>query len=105
MKSFILILFIVGSIFLTIGYMENYKKCPLPKIEYRYIPRNFYEEQITDSNLKNLYSDMFNKADTWSKYPLGNEDNGAFDPKNFKNFIQEYGNNISVHEEEYDDDE
>ena len=69
MKSLILIFFIIGVIFITKGYMENFSKCPLPKIEYRYVPRNFYEEQITESNLKNTYSDMFNKADAWSKYP------------------------------------
>ena len=42
MKSLILLLFITGLVFVIIGYMENYKNCPLPKIEYRYIPRNFY---------------------------------------------------------------
>ena len=68
MKSLILIIFIVGLVFVVIGYTENYKKCPLPKIEYRYIPRNFYEEQVTEHNLKNMYSDMFNKPDTWQNY-------------------------------------
>tara|TARA_B100001989_G_scaffold209689_1_gene158813 strand:+ start:475 stop:729 length:255 start_codon:yes stop_codon:yes gene_type:complete len=73
MKSIILILFIIGSIFVITGYMENYKKCPLPKIEYRYIPRNFYEEQISETNVKNIYSDMFNKSDSWNQYPYGEE--------------------------------
>ncbi len=92
MKSIILILFIIGAILITIGYMENYKKCPLPKIEYRYIPRSFYEEQISSVNLKNLYSDMFNEPDTWSKYPLGSVDNNQkFNPINYSNFVQEYG--------------
>ena len=68
MKSIILILLIVGLLLMVKGYTENYKNCPLPKIEYRYIPRNFYEEQITENNLKSLYSDMFNKSDTWGKY-------------------------------------
>jgi len=71
MKSFILILFIIGLCLMILGYTENYKNCPLPKIEYRYIPRNFYEEQITDNNLKSLYSDMFNKQEAWGKYPMG----------------------------------
>ena len=74
MKSIILILLIVGLLLMVKGYTENYKNCPLPKIEYRYIPRNFYEEQITENNLKSLYSDMFNKSSTWSKYPVGNTD-------------------------------
>ena len=51
----IICLLLIGLIFLIIGYMERYKKCPLPKIEYRYIPRNFYEEQVTENNLKNTF--------------------------------------------------
>ncbi len=70
------------------GYTENYKNCPLPKIEYRYIPRNFYEEQITENNLKSLYSDMFNKPDTWSKYPVGDADVSS-KVNNSSNFINE----------------
>ena len=31
MKSLILLLFIAGLMFIIIGYMENYKNCPLPK--------------------------------------------------------------------------
>ncbi len=84
MKSFILILFIIGLCLMILGYTENYKNCPLPKIEYRYIPRNFYEEQIADSNLKNLYSDMFNKQEAWSRYPIGDlSDNGVTNTSNF----------------------
>ena len=74
MKSFILIFFIIGVIMIVTGYNEHYKNCPEPIIEYRYIPRSFYDEQVSDVNLKNLYSDMFNKSSTWSKYPVGNTD-------------------------------
>ena len=88
MKSIILILLIVGLMLMVKGYTENYKNCPLPKIEYRYIPRNFYEEQITENNLKSLYSDMFNKPDTWSKYPVGDAD-VASKVNNSSNFINE----------------
>lgn len=101
MKSLILLLFITGLVFVIIGYMETYKKCPLPKIEYRYIPRNFYEEQVTEYNLKNTYSDMFNKSDTWAKYPLGNVDENSID--NNANFIKEY-NKLDVDEADYDSD-
>ena len=88
MKSIILILFMTGAILITIGYMENYKKCPLPKIEYRYIPRNFYEEQNSQVNLKSLYSNIFDKSSTWSRYPLGDIDMSG--KNNMKNFIDDY---------------
>lgn len=94
MKSIIFILFIIGIVMITVGYMENYKKCPLPKIEYRYIPRSFYEEQVSSVNLKNLYSDMFNEPDSWSKYPLASISSlNTFNTSNYSNFLQEYNTN------------
>ena len=88
MRSFILFLFVLGVIFIAIGYTESYKNCPLPKIEYRYVPRSFYEEQVSGSNLTQLYSDMFNERDMWSTYPLGFiENNASLSQKQLKNFI------------------
>ena len=85
MKSLILIFFIIGVVMITKGYMENYSKCPLPTIECRYIPRNFYEEQITETNVKNTYSDMFNKScrTAWSKYPNNIDDTSNTNNSNF----------------------
>ena len=86
MKSFVLILFIIGLIFIAVGYTENYKNCPSPKIEYRFIPRSFYEEQISSTNLKSLYSDIFNEPSTWSAYPFSNKQD-IFNDKNYSNFV------------------
>ena len=86
MKSFILILFIIGLIFLFTGYTEKQQHCPNKKIEYRYIPRSFYEEQVTSTNLKNLYSDIFDKPSIWSAYPF-NTNERKFNSKNYNNFI------------------
>ena len=72
---------------MTIGYMENYNKCPPTKIEYRYIPRSFYEEQVSSINLKNFYSDLFNEPDTWASYPF-NEKIGTYNKKNYNNFVE-----------------
>ena len=41
-----------------------------------------------DVNLKNLYSDMFNKSDSWSKYPMGDAD-VISKVDNNQNFIDE----------------
>jgi hypothetical protein len=89
MRTIIFTFFIVAIIFIVIGYFENYKDCPLPKIEYRYVPRSFYEEQVSGMNLKNLYSDIFNDPEIWSSYPLGMvENNASLSKTQFKNFIQ-----------------
>ena len=100
MKSLILILLVVGLILITTGYTRNHKNCPPTKIEYRYIPRNFYEEQVTETKLTNTYSDMFNKADTWSRYPVGNVDTG--NDNNLDNLIDKY-DQPDLDLESYDD--
>ena len=73
MKSIIIIMFIIGLLLLVSGYIEKKNNCPAPKIEYRYIPRSFYEEQISSNDLKKTYSDMFNEPSTWSTYPFNNK--------------------------------
>ena len=88
MKSIVFIIFIIGIIFITIGYTQNYNKCPPPQIEYRYIPRSFYEEQITSMNLKNFYSDVFNQPSTWSTYPFNNK-SAMYNKNNYSNFIED----------------
>ena len=89
MKSIILLMFIVGLVSITIGYVQNYRNCPPPQIEYRYIPRNFYEEQVSTQNLKNFYSDMFNAPSVWDMYPLKINTAQNFDARNYGNFINE----------------
>jgi hypothetical protein len=87
MKSLVIILFIIGLLFIFVGYYNKQKNCPNPKIEYRYIPRSFYEEQITSSDLKNHYSEMFDKQSIWSSYPF-NTSITNFNNKNYDNFVE-----------------
>ena len=82
-----LLTFIIGLIFIVIGYLENYKKCPPPKIEYRYVPRSFYEEQVSSINLRKHYSNIFDEPSTWSTYPF-NDKLGAYNTKNYGNFVE-----------------
>lgn len=64
MKSLSFLILVIGIVFTTIGYMEmkienNNKKL----IEYRFIPRNVYDEQFNPQNLKQSFSDMFEKLE------------------------------------------
>lgn len=75
MKSFLILLFIIGFYMIIVGYMKNYQKCPEPTIEYRYVPRTFYEEQMQPNNIFQTFGAMFQDRDTWSTYPLTSVDN------------------------------
>ena len=63
MKSIILLLLVLGVMMITTGYhqkmQDNFKQEKI--IEYRYIPRSLFEEQIETVNLQQSFSDMFKK--------------------------------------------
>lgn len=59
MRVVALSLLLMGIVFITIGYTKMSFKCPNPRVEYRYIPRQVYEEQLYDQNLMGKFRDMF----------------------------------------------
>jgi len=61
-RTIALILLLAGIILVTIGYTKLSFKCPnAGKIEYRYIPRQIYEEQIYDQNILSKFGTMFDQ--------------------------------------------
>jgi hypothetical protein len=72
MKSIIVILSFVGIIAIVIGYINQIKQCPPPKVEYRYIPRTFEDEQNDPVKVSKIFRDMFEKPTPWlDGYRLG----------------------------------
>lgn len=68
MKSIILFLFFLGVMFLIHGiYDQKYKSLKDNiRVEYRFIPRTFYEEQLQENpNVANTYKNMFQKESPW----------------------------------------
>jgi len=68
MNSLVLLLFLIGVILITIGYTKSNLKCPPSKIQYRFIPRSFYEEQLSRDNVSSTFQSMFNESSPWYKY-------------------------------------
>ena len=88
MKSLLILLLYIGISMIIIGYMKNYQKCAEPKIEYRYVPRTFFEEQISPTNLMKSFSGMFNEDSTWLSYPFNNTSGKELsNTQNYTNFI------------------
>jgi hypothetical protein len=65
MKSIVMLFFVIGIIMLSIGYqrkiLTNTKTRTV--VEYRYIPRSIYDEQLSPINLQSTFHDMFKKED------------------------------------------
>ena len=67
MKSLVIILTFMGIIFIVVGYINQLKKCPPPKIEYRYIPRTFQQEQENPVKISEIFHTMFAEPSPWIK--------------------------------------
>ena len=65
----------------VVGYTKEISKNENVKIEYRYIPRNQYEEQMSDeNNVSSIFSNMFRNKSTWSSYPFNSNDDDKNKP-------------------------
>jgi len=63
MKSFVMLFFVVGIVMLSLGYQKKILTNTETKkvIEYRYIPRSIYDEQLAPYDLQQTFHDMFKK--------------------------------------------
>lgn len=69
MKSIVMLFFVVGIVMLSIGYQRKILTNTKTKtiVEYRYIPRSIYEEQLSPINLLDTFHNMFSKGDVFLK--------------------------------------
>lgn len=65
MRAFITLLAFVGLLMLAVGYINQTKQCPAPRIEYRYLPRTFEEEQDNPVKVSQIFRHMFEAETPW----------------------------------------
>ena len=67
MKSIILVLLMIGIIMIGVGYVKSNMQCPPSRIEYRYVPKSFNEEQQVHTPIMEMsgMSAMFGAEDPW----------------------------------------
>jgi hypothetical protein len=65
MKSIIILITFVGIVAVVIGYINQIQQCPPPRVEYRYIPRTFEDEQNDPVKVTKLFKDMFESPSVW----------------------------------------
>jgi hypothetical protein len=70
MKSFVILFFVIGIVMLAIGYQRKIITNTKTKtvVEYRFIPRSLYDEQMSPHNLEQNFTDMFSKQDIFFRY-------------------------------------
>lgn len=73
MSSFINLIIITGVILITIRLTIDMNKCPEPKIEYRFVPRTFKEQQESPVKVSDIFSTMFERPTPFIQRAIGNE--------------------------------
>lgn len=71
MKSLVLLLFVIGVIMLTTGYQKQLlKSYEIEKqVEYRFIPRSIYEEQLGQPTVTKSFAEMFERKPVFMTSP------------------------------------
>ena len=72
------LLLLVGVVFVVNGIVKERSKVPPAKVEYRFVPRTFREEQEAPVKVSQIFEDMFTRPTPWPT--------GSFDD-NQTNFI------------------
>ena len=59
MQLTLFVILFAGAVIVLIGYVKSQKYCPPPKIEYRFVPRTFVEEQQAPVPVTDIFASMF----------------------------------------------
>lgn len=67
MRSIILFLFFIGIFMIChVIYEQKYDSLKSnTRVEYRFIPRTYYEEQLSNNDVSGKMANMFNKSEPW----------------------------------------
>jgi len=65
MKSLVILILIIGICMVVIGYNKSNQICPANRVEFRYIPRTFEQEQDTPIPVLSVFGKMFQDEDAW----------------------------------------
>ncbi len=64
-KTFVLILFILGIIFITSSVSQTMGEKTVERVIYKYIPRTLEEEENDQAYPSEIFSAMFTQPSTW----------------------------------------
>jgi hypothetical protein len=75
MKLLIFVILVMGVFLITYGIYEEKLRIAKEKVkvEYRFIPRSYYEEQLFDSNFGKKLAPLFEEDSQWYERNVGRE--------------------------------
>lgn len=75
MKAVMFFFFVVGMILFIHGiYQQKFDALKdNVRIEYRFIPRTYYEEQLANASVASNFKNMFNRSSPWFERTVSGE--------------------------------
>lgn len=71
MNLFLVFLLFVALVLMVVGYIKATHQCPPRRVEYRYVPRTFVEEQEDPTPVTDIFAKMFYSAQPWISHEAG----------------------------------
>jgi hypothetical protein len=73
MQSLIMLMLFVGMLMIVHGVYEQRLKAleKNKQVEYRFIPRTYYDEQLAESTVTKTFKRMFDRESPWSDRNTG----------------------------------
>lgn len=80
MRSLLVLLLFVGMFVIVHGvYDERFRALKdNVRVEYRFVPRTFYEEQLSNSHVTSIEKNMFENTSPWQQQNLGSSGLGGY---------------------------
>lgn len=83
MQTFVVLLLFVGMALVMHGIYEE-KVAALERnvrVEYRFLPRTVYDEQLAQADVAGKFKNMFDRESPWYDRTVGGTEDGAAPPK------------------------
>ena len=71
MNLFLVLLLFVALVLMTVGYVKANHQCPPRRVEFRYVPRTFIEEQEDPTPVSDIFARLFYSSTPWISHEAG----------------------------------
>lgn len=70
----LLLILVIGCFLIYAAYKTSEKRCPEPRVEYRFIPRTLKEEMENPVKVSEIFDGMFNSPSIFLGRDIGNRE-------------------------------
>lgn len=71
MNLFLVFLLFIALVFIVVGFVKANHQCAPKRVEYRYVPRTFIEEQQDPTPITDIFAKMFYQSTPWLSHEAG----------------------------------